>query len=339
MKAVIFTYSRQGMVITSHLLDYFKKDDISAFVPKRLETAGFLTLPVPSKSLYEYSFNNSDALIFIGSCGIAVREIAPYVHDKRTDPAVICIDELGKFVIPILSGHIGGANKLAEELANHINALPVITTATDLNHKFSADAWASRNGFVIDNMLLAKEVSAAILEKDIPILSDLPVASKYPNGTFPGKNGSIGIYIGWEAKNPFEKTLHIIPPVLLLGIGCRKGITKEAIRTAVQTVCDQYHIDFRGIASAASVDLKSDEPGLLEYCHESNIKIDFYTPDTLRKVQGCFSHSDFVEKITGVDNICERAAMIHSDLLLVPKTAVCGVTVAVGIKKQEVRFE
>ena len=158
MKAVIFTYSRQGMVITSQLLDYFKKDDINAFVPKRLETAGFSTLPVPSKSLYEYSFNNSDALIFIGSCGIAVREIAPYVHDKRTDPAVICIDELGKFVIPILSGHIGGANKLAEELANHIKALPVITTATDLNHKFSADAWASQNGFVIDNMLLAKEL-------------------------------------------------------------------------------------------------------------------------------------------------------------------------------------
>ena len=339
MKAAVFAYSRQGMRTARRVLDFFARDDAQAFVPERLSAAGFTPLPVPSKEFYGDTFRKADAMIFVSSCGIAVRETAPFIRDKKTDPAVICIDEQGRFVIPILSGHIGGANELAERLAVHLSAISVITTATDINRKFSADAWAARNGFIIDNMHRAKEISAAILEQDIPVLCDLPVLSAYPGGTYPGNTGAAGIYIGWELKSPFAKTLRLIPPFLTLGIGCRKGIGKEAIRSAVDSVLTGSDIDIRAVGSAASIDLKAEEPGLIDFCTERNIPIRFYSAETLSAVQGDFSHSDFVLQTTGVDNICERAAMIGADRLIIPKTAVSGVTVAVGAKVQGVSFE
>ena len=339
MRAAIFAYSRQGMKTARKLLDFFKNDSAEAYIPQRLSSNGFFVIPSPSGTFYGKLFAGADAMIFVSSCGIAVRETAPFIHDKRTDPAVICIDELGKFVIPILSGHIGGANELAGKIAAYLKAVPVITTATDINHKFSVDEWAARNGFTIDNLQMAKEASAAILENDIPILCDLPVISPYPNGTYQGETGPIGIYIGWTKKTPFKKTLRLIPRVLTLGIGCRKGIRKEQIKTAVDSVFDQHCLDFRGIASAGTIDLKADEPGLIDYFKEKKIQIDFFSSDTLRKVQGNFSHSDFVQKVTGVDNVCERAALINADHLAVPKTALDGVTIAVGVRMQEVSFE
>ncbi len=338
MRAAIFAYSRQGMKTARRLFDFFKNDEVEAYIPQRLSDDSFSAMPSPSGSFYGGIFAGTDAMIFISSCGIAVREISPFVHDKRTDPAVICIDELGKFVIPLLSGHIGGANELAVKLADYLEAMPIVTTATDIHHKFSVDEWAARNGLTIDNLQMAKEISAAILERDIPIFCGLPVISSYPNGTFPGESGPIGIYIGWTKMDPFNRTLRLIPHVLTLGIGCRKGITKDQIQTAVNSVFEQYHLDFRGIASAASIDLKAEEPGLIDFCKEGKIHIDFFSADILRKVQGDFSHSDFVQRITGVDNVCERAALIHADYLVVPKTAVNGVTIAVGVRMQEVSF-
>ena len=101
-----------------------------------------------------------DALIIVGACGIAVREIAPYVKSKKTDPAVFCIDEAGRFVIPLLFGHIGGANALPVELAEKLGATAVVTPATDVRGKFSVDAWAARHGCVISDMGLANDTSS-----------------------------------------------------------------------------------------------------------------------------------------------------------------------------------
>ncbi len=336
MKAVIFAYSRQGIKTADQLAGFFSSDDLKIFVSQRLTASSYFALPSPSGRFYGSIFNEADAMIFISSCGIAVREIAPFIRDKRTDPAVICIDELGKYVIPILSGHIGGANDLATKLAAYLDAKPIITTATDINHKFSVDSWAAKNEMLIDNMELAKEVSAAILERDIPLLCDLPIISAYPNGTYPGDGGPIGIYIGWTNKQPFNKTLQLIPQALYVGIGCRRGTGKEDIQKAVDTVFEQFRLDQRGIHSFASIDLKANEQGLLDYCEQTNMKIDFYSADKLQNVRGTSSHSDFVQKITGVDNVCERAALIKADDLIVPKTIVNSVTIAVGVKKWEV---
>lgn len=338
MKIAVFAYSRQGCRTARKVLSRFPEAERRAYAMERFSEEGFLPLGKPSRPFYGDLFGWADAMVFVGSCGIAVREIAPHVRDKRTDPAVLCIDELGRFVIPLLSGHIGGANDLARLLAEHLDATPVITTATDINRKFSVDAWAAQQGLVIDSMPLAKAVSAAILENDIPLCSDFPVVTAYPQGVVPGDSGELGICISWERKEPFAKTLRLIPKILHLGIGCRRGTETAAITEAVEQVLNGKNIDARAVECVASIDLKAKEPGLLAFCQENQWPVSFYSAEQLREVEGEFTSSGFVQSITGVDNVCERAALLGADRLLVKKTALNGVTVAIAAEKWEVRF-
>ena len=339
MNIAIFAYSRQGCQTAKRIMACFPQDTCRMYTIERLRQPDFFCIEKPTQPFYGACFAWADALIFVSSCGIAVRSAAPHLKDKQQYPAVIVIDERGTIVIPLLSGHIGGANELAHRLADHLHAAAVITTATDINHKFSADAWAARNGYVIDDLSCAKAVSAAILEQDVPVLCDFPVCGRLPNGVIEGNTGEIGIYIGYENRHPFAQTLRLIPPVLLLGIGCRKGTEEEAIEQAVQSVMEEHHLDMRAVCGAASIDLKAQEAGLLAFCRAHQIPVSFYSAEQLRRVPGTFTSSAFVRQTTGVDNVCERAARIGADHLLVRKTACHGVTVAVAVKQWEVRFE
>ena len=148
----------------------------------------------------------------------------------------------------------------------------------------------------------------------------------------------MGIYLTVSDKEPFEKTLRLIPKVLHLGIGCRRGIEKEAIERAVEQVFRENGLDFRAVSCVASIDLKQDEEGLLSFCEEQNIPIHFYTAEELTALPGEFTPSPFVQKVTGVDNVCERAALLSADHLMIKKTACHGVTVAVAMENWEVHF-
>lgn len=179
MKIALFAYSRGGCATARRVCAALPEAETLCYTMLRFEEAGFLPL---SGEVYRESFSSADALVFIGACGIAVREIAPYLASKKTDPAVLCIDEKMQFVIPLLSGHIGGANDLARRLAAALGASAVITTATDVNGKFAVDAWAAKNECVISSMLLAKKVAAEILERDVPLVSDFPIKGVLPGG-------------------------------------------------------------------------------------------------------------------------------------------------------------
>lgn len=335
MTGSIFAFSRQGCHTARRIREAYQDVIWSSFTMERFGEADFSAI---TPKCYGDCFASSEILVFVGSCGIAVRKIAPYVHDKRTDPAVVCVDELGTFVIPLLSGHIGGANALARKLAESLHATPVITTATDINRKFSVDTWATEHGCAISSMQLAKAVSAAILEGDIPLKSDFPIVGNLPNGVIPGENGNLGIYLTITDKEPFENTLRLTPKLLHLGIGCRRGTEKEAIANAVEQVFREKGLDFRAVKCAASIDLKQDEEGLLSFCKEQNVPIQFYTAQELESVPGDFTPSPFVQKVTGVDNVCERSALVGADNLIVKKTACHGVTVAVAMENWEVHF-
>ena len=338
MRVAVFAYSRQGCKTAQRIIEHFGTGDVRAYTIERLVQAGFLSIEKPSRPFYGDLFIWADALVFIGSAGIAVREIAPHVKDKRTDPAVITVDELGRFVIPLLSGHIGGANDLALSLAEYLKAMPIITTATDINRKFSVDAWAARNGYAISNMHIAKMVSASILERPVPLKSDFPVVTDLPAGVVAGDGGELGIYLSWMEKEPFEHTLLLVPRVLHLGIGCRRGTPEQAICEAVEAVLMEYRISRKAIKCVASINLKADEPGLLDFCEKNQWSATFYSAQELMAVEGEFTTSSFVKSVTGVDNVCERAALIGAEKLIVNKTARNGVTVAVAAEPLEVHF-
>lgn len=348
MKISLFAYSLAGCLTAKKLISLLPDEEIASFCARRLEgpeTEGFSRIPVDFRPFYGERFANSDALVFVGACGIAVREIAPFVRSKKTDPAVIDIDDSGRFVIPVLSGHIGGANALAKRLADLMDAIPVITTATDISNRFSVDTWATENGFVIGSMKAAKLISALILERDIPLVCDLPVKGELPPGVFlfdpaaaSGEVPNAGIYIGRNNKKPFRDTLVLIPKDVHLGIGCRRGTPFEKIKKAVDAALSEHAIDGRAVKCAASIDLKKDEEGLLAWSEKTGIPVTFYSAEELSEVEGDFTVSEFVAGVTGVDNVCERAALIGADELVIKKTAADGVTAAAAAECTEVKF-
>ena len=329
MNAALFAYSRRGCATARRVMAALADWDIQPYTMERFAEDGFAPLGRPAREFYGPIFGGVQAMIFVSSVGLAVREVAPHLKSKATDPAVLVLDELGQYVIPVLSGHIGGANELAKALAASLGAQAVITTATDINGRFSVDAWAVQNGCAIASLPLAKAVSAAVLEGDVPFLSDFPVVTDLPRGLAPGDAGALGVYIGVYEKTPFAKTLRL---------GCRKGTDEETIRAAVNEALAAHGIDRRAVKCAASIDLKAEEAGLLAYCRSEGLSAEFYTADELRAVRGEFTPSEFVKSITGVDNVCERAALRNAETLLVKKTARSGVTVAAAAEHWEVRF-
>ncbi len=338
MKIAVFAFSRQGCRTARRIAEQFSKEELRSYTMERFEEPGFDTIQPPSAQFYGPIFCWADAMVFVGAAGIAVRKIAPYVRDKATDPAVVSVDELGQFVIPLLSGHIGGANELALKIAAALQATPVITTATDINHRFSVDAWAAQNGYEISNLRCAKAVSAEILERDVPLCSDFPIVTTLPNGLMTGDSGSVGIYISYRTTEPFTQTLRLIPRILHLGIGCHRNASAVDIERAVDTVLEENRLDPCAVKAVDSIDLKANEVGLLQFCRHRGWTAQFHSAAELRTVKGTFASSAFVEKITGVDNVCERAACFDAGCLIVKKTVYNSVTVAVAAEKWEVHF-
>lgn len=335
MTAAVFCYSRTGIETAKRVKALLPDTHAVLYTIERFAEPGFLPI---EKSVYGLEFSRRDALIFIGAAGIAVREVAPFVRDKKTDPAVLCIDERASFVIPLLSGHIGGANRLAIALANSLGAVAAITTATDVNGKFAVDEFAARNGCAISDMQLAKAFAAAILERELPLQSAFPVVSPLPGGVVFGNEGDLGLYIGCDEKSPFTKTLRLVPKKLRVGVGCRRGTPEETIEAAIRDVFAENRLDLRAISGVFSIDLKKDETGLLAACRKNGWPVRFYSAEQLCAVPGDFTKSEFVASVTGVDNVCERAALLGAETLLVRKTALRGVTVAVALEHWEVDF-
>lgn len=284
-------------------------------------------------------FADTDALLFVGASGIAVRAIAPYVKDKFTDPAVVSVDEAGDFVVPLLSGHVGGANDLARLVARLTGGMAAVSTATDVNGFFAVDQWAREQGFFLDGREGAKRVSAALLAGDpVGLSSDFPVQGETPRGVVEGPaEAGIALTLDPE-KAPFPHTVRLIPPVLHLGIGCRRGTAAEVIAGAVERAFAAHHLSLKGVAAVCSIDLKKDETGLLAFCQSLGLPLTTYTAEELSAVPGDFTPSPFVKGVTGVDNVCERAAVRRGGTLIVPKQAGDGVTVAVSQVPLTIRF-
>lgn len=301
-------------------------------------------------------FEKADALIFFCAAGIAVRSIAPYVRHKAYDPAVMVVDEAGKFCISLLSGHMGGANEMTELIAGLLGAVPVITTATDREGKFAADDFARRNRLVLTDWKLAKEISVKILAGERPgFLSEVPVEGKTPREIEQEQpfQKETGIFISWKApeKQPFLQTLQLVPRLLFVGIGCRKGTGEERIAAAVEACFKKEKLLPDAIAAVASIDLKKEEEGLLSYCEKRKLPFYTYSAGELSALTGEFTDSSFVEETTGVGNVCERSAVLAAgaeegaekgvgaeSLLLVKKQSFEGVTVAVAKRKGRIVF-
>lgn len=350
MKAACIAFSRNGGKIckkVTQILRAQKVETTSCVTERYAEETELEPLKQSVGEWTNYYFSKTDLLVFIGATGIAVRSIAPYVCDKKTDPAVIVMDEHGKFVISLLSGHIGGANEWALLIAEELESIPVVTTATDLNHKLAVDVFAVKNGMSIKEMEMAKKIAADFLDqKNVGCLSDFAIEGKIPQelNVCQTKEECVmedGIHITIQKDTmPFVHTLHLIPKIVVLGIGCKKDTKKETIEHAVKETLTLMKIEKESLLCVCSIELKKEEQGLIQFCREWNLPFLVFSKEELEKAEGDFTDSAFVKQTVGVSNVCERSAVWGSEngKLIQKKRAGNGVTVAVAIKDWSVKF-
>ncbi len=247
-------------------------------------------------------FGKFDGLIFICAAGIVVRMIAPHLVSKLSDPAVLVIDERGRNVISLLSGHVGRANELTLEIAKALEANPVITTATDVEGKFPVDAVASKFGLVPEPKEAIKAINSAILRGE-----------------------EVFVTAG-------DVRLNLIPQNLVAGVGCRRGTSSLKIFEAIQRACAMIHQPIERVKILASVDAKKDEPGLLALAEVMGLELKFFPASDLQKKidEYKLEESKFVTRSVGVGNVCEAAALccVEGSRFALPKTSFKGVTVA-----------
>ena len=299
MKIASIAFTENGAKIVKMLV---REMDVKGYVFEKYKTDGLETFNNVS-SLVRDIFKKYNAIVFVGACGIAVRSIAPYVKDKAKDPAVVVVDEKGNFAIPILSGHIGGANDLAEKIAALTSGVAVITTATDINKKFSVDTFAVRNNLHIGDTKLIKEISSRILnDKKVGLYTDYKL--KNVPDCFEESN-EVGICISDDDKKPFRTTLNLMPKNVVLGIGCRKGC--ETVEESILAFLKVNGVSVYSLFAVATVDIKKNEKGIVEFCEKFDIPLLTFSAKTLSAVEGEFTTSEFVKKTVGVDNVCERA--------------------------------
>lgn len=290
-----------------------------------------------SKEIH-HQFNRFQGHIFLFSTGIAVRIIAPLLNSKLVDPAVVVIDDNGKHAISLISGHIGGANHLAQKTASIIDATPVITTATDTNLLPAIDMIAKENGLFIETPQNIKHINMAFLMGEKVGVYD-PfgfIKNNLSTSFWADKNAKDNnIFCSQDIKSVSRETLVLRPPVLSVGIGCNKGTPCEDIKQMLLSVLKAEGLSVNGVFKFATTIVKKDEAGLLALSDEMSIPLDFYSKDELNSVKTIKTPSKMVEKHLGVKSVCEAAAILSADngKLIVHKEKSKDVTIAVAIKK------
>ena len=297
-------------------------------------------------------FQLFNAIIFVAATGIAVRMIAPSLRNKKTDPAIITVDDTGRFAVSLLSGHQGGANDLTEQIAAGIGALAVITTATDRRHLLAFDLLARRRGWSLEHAEDMKKISAAQLEgKEIFIYSDLPFApgrakklelppySRLVTASTSLASAHHGVVFLTNQQNlpslhPRLPFIIIRPRNIVAGIGCRRGIPAAAIITALKEALREAGRVPEGLLALATIELKGDEKGLREAANLLKVPLYIFSSKEIQKVENLFSASVFVRQHAGVGAVAEPCAYLGSSgaEIILGKKAGSGITVALAEK-------
>lgn len=276
-------------------------------------------------------FADDDGLVFVGAVGIAVRAIAPYIQKKWKDPAVVAVDECAQFAVPLLSGHLGGANRLARAVSEVCGAQAVITTATDVNGVFAVDEWARCQGLSVIDPQHIKLISGKLLAGgSVKVYSPSPIEGECPTGVEVAQTLPADVAVSVQEE---KAVLSLVPKTVVLGVGCRKGTPQSTIESVLERFLQENRLHLESICTVASIDLKKEEPGLIAFCRSHGWEFQTCTAEELRQVSGEFTPSAFVSQITGVDNVCERSAVfVSGGSLFVKKFAADGVTMAAAEK-------
>lgn len=291
------------------------------------------------KTTLQKVWGKYDNIICIMAIGIVVRTISSLCVSKKSDPSVVVIDEAGRFVVSLLSGHIGGANKMANDVATLIDGQAVITTASDVTGHTALDLWALRNSLLPNNNSLLTKASALLISRgilrvhiNIPYSGDLPLDMELvENAT------EADVIIGHLKSEEFDKLI-LESKCLYIGIGCNRNTGVHTIETSYSEFLSKYGFKRSWIAGLASIDLKIDEEGMLQFARKNGLNLSFFSKELLNKVPD-ISSSHAVMIAVGAKGVAEPASMLagrtNSELgdLLVEKQKWKDVTLALARKR------
>jgi cobalt-precorrin 5A hydrolase len=279
--------------------------------------------------------------------GIVFRALAPHLRGKEVDPGVVVMDEKGHYAISLLSGHLGGANDLARDVALAVGGEAVITTATDVNELPAWDDVARKEDLSIEPIRNIRKLNSLLLDKEEIVLVDrCQRVAEYFSGV-PGVNFFESLGEGMKASargyvfvthcdltqwSGRPDVLILRPHDLIVGIGCNRNTRREEIEFVVREEFARLRLSLESIAGLATIDAKNDEAGLLDFAAEKNIPIEFHSAAALNSIKAPSPASKHVETAVGARGVCEPAAMLsaRSDRLLLEKQKRGNVTIAIA---------
>lgn len=333
--------------------------DAALYLPARLsaaQDAGQPNLHLFHESIRQVlqsAFLQHEALVCLMAAGIVVRELAPLLKSKHSDPAVVVMDSQGRFAVSLLSGHEGGANRLARRLAELTGGQAVITTASDQQNIPALDALAKERGWTLDPRSdLAAVMAARVNGEPVGLLQDaerawmtqaeaadwLPCAS-WQDAQERGLQALL--VVSFRASFPdlwpaSAKIAVYYPPALAVGVGCNRGAPADEIEDAIQTTLREAGLAIESVACLATVAAKADEAGLLQVSRKKGWALEIVTPEQIAQIPSLPNPSAHAQKALGVLGVAEPAALLAagSDTLLVEKRKFPNVTVAVALRKE-----
>jgi cobalt-precorrin 5A hydrolase len=341
-KTAVFALTPQGARLGKQLASQMDGD---LYLPARLAD-DYGAIPFDRfREVVVDQFLSYSRQIFIAAAGIVVRSIAPHLRTKDKDPAVVVLDQEGRFAISLLSGHLGGANDLAREVAGWTGGEAVITTATDSAGVPSFDLLAKERNIAIGNLEAVKSVNMALLRGEtvqifdpenrlgLKDLGTVGFSTEWLEKEEQWVNGTPGIWVTWRSKEPESNQLVLHPRCLVVGIGCNRGTGREEITNLLASTLRENTLSLKSLHCLTTIEAKKDERGLLDAARQLDVPLVFFGGSELSSIE-VPNPSGIVKEHMGVSSVCEATALLKSKggRLLVPKTKSRNVTLAIALE-------
>ncbi|MBY0090865.1 cobalamin biosynthesis protein [Priestia aryabhattai] len=351
----VVAITKHGVEIARNLGRTFQQSDVyymSKFEKGDEQEQNIQLFSGSVRMLLPSLFESYKGLIIIISLGAVVRMIAPILKDKKTDPAVVVIDDKGENVISVLSGHIGGANELTREVAAALEAHPVITTASDVQKTIPVDLFGKRFGWVWESAEKLTPVSASVVnEEEIamvqesgeknwwhyehPVPANIKTYSSIQTALEASPHAALVVThrnLKKEEEAILENGVLYRPKVLAIGMGCNRGTSAAEIETVIEKTLAELQFSMKSVKALCTIEIKKDEEGLLEVASKYGWEFVYYSPQELNSIS-IQQPSDTVFKYTGAYGVSEPAAMLYSgaDKLELVKKKSGNVTISVAL--------
>lgn len=335
-RLAIICVTEHGYSIAKHIEDNLNKQYNTVIYKRQIVKEKGI------KNITEEVFNSFSNIIFISSTGIAVRSISPFIQSKVNDPAILVIDNSSKYVISLLSGHLGGANELTLEVAKILKAQPIITTATDNMNIEAPDIIAKKHDLIIDNMKICKNVAVALVQGEkvgfIDEYNDTEVPKGYERYKHNNKYEALVVITNENTIKTYSNidpsnVLKLIRKNIILGIGCRKNYDSDIMEQKVIEKLQKLNIDKRAVKIIGTAWVKSEENAIINLSHKLKCPMKVFSKDDIGKIDYKYDGSDFVYNTIGVRAVCEPCVELLNGELLTDKLSMDGMTLCIGRTK------